>query len=83
MAPDLQKYYEESFYMFSTEGWKFFMEDMEELRKQVQDMRTISDAKELHFRQGQLDILDLILNRKQTCDEVYTQLQGDRDAENL
>lgn len=83
MAPDLQKYYEETFSTFSTEGWKFFIEDMEELKKQLENMRTVSDAKELHFRQGQLDILDLILNRKQACEEVYAQLQGEPNAENL
>ena len=77
MAPDLQKYYEEQFSMMATQGWDFLMEDLEKLKQQVQNIRTVEDAQQLYYRQGQLDILDLMLNRKKTCEEVYEQLQGE------
>ncbi len=77
MEQSLQQYYEESFSMMATQGWIFLMEDLEKLKQQVENIRTVEDAQTLHYRQGQLDILDLMLNRKKTCEEVYEQLQGE------
>lgn len=77
MEQSLQKYYESSFEMFSSDGWGFLMEDLEKLKQQVENIRTVEDAHKLYYRQGQLDILDLMLNRKKTCEEVFEQLQGD------
>jgi len=77
LSQELQKYYESSFEMFSSEGWKYLMEDLEKLKQQVENIRTVEDAQTLHYRRGQLDILDLMLNRKKTCEEVYEQLQGE------
>lgn len=77
MEQSLQTYYEETFSMMATQGWSFLMEDLEKLKQEVQNIRTVEDAQTLYYRQGQLDILDLMLNRKQTCEEVYEQLQGE------
>ena len=74
MEQSLQKYYEETFSMMSTKGWAFLMEDFTKLKQELENIRTVNDAQTLSFRQGQLDILDLILNRKKTCEEVYEQL---------
>lgn len=77
MDKELQTYYEETFSMMATQGWGLLMEDLEKLKQQVENIRTVEDAQTLHYRQGQLDILDLMLNRKKTCEEVYEQLQGE------
>lgn len=61
--------------MMSTQGWSFLLEDLEKLKQELENIRTVKDAQSLSYRQGQLDILDLILNRKKTCEEVYEQLQ--------
>lgn len=71
----LQHYYEETFDMMSTEGWKYLIEDLKELETNLDNVRTVKDEQSLNYRLGQLDILDLILNRKKTCEEVYEQLQ--------
>ncbi len=60
--------------MMSTQGWSFLLEDLEKLKQELENIRTVKDAQSLSYRQGQLDILDLILNRKKTCEEVYEQL---------
>lgn len=75
MDKELQTYYEETFSMMATSGWLLLMEDLEKLKQQVENIRTVEDAQTLHYRRGQLDILDLMLNRKRTCEEVYEQLQ--------
>jgi hypothetical protein len=75
MDKELQVYYEETFSTMSTKGWAFLIEDFTKLRQELENIRTVKDAQSLSYRQGQLDILDLILNRKKTCEEVYEQLQ--------
>jgi hypothetical protein len=75
MDKELQVYYEETFSTMSTQGWSFLIEDFNKLKQELENIRTVKDAQSLSYRQGQLDILDLILNRKKTCEEVYEQLQ--------
>ena len=77
MDKELQTYYEETFSTMATQGWAFLMEDLEKLKQQIENIRTVEDSQQLYHRQGQLDILDLMLNRKKTCEEVYEQLQGE------
>lgn len=74
MSPELQKYYEETFSMMSTEGWKYLIEDLKKLEENLVNVRTVKDEQSLNYRLGQLDILDLILNRRQTCEDVYNDL---------
>lgn len=75
MNPELVKYYEETFSTMATSGWAFLMEDLTQLKQELENIRTVKDAQSLSYRQGQLDILDLLLNRKKTCEEVFEQLQ--------
>lgn len=76
MAPDhaLTKYYEETFSMMATEGWKLLMEDLEQLKNTVNELSTVLDAQSLFHRQGQLDILNLLLTRKEACERAYEEL---------
>lgn len=74
MDKELEQYYNETFGMMSTEGWKLFVEDMTKLQETVKDLETVTDAEDLYFRKGQLDILNLILNRKKVCEQVYKEL---------
>jgi hypothetical protein len=74
MDKELQVYYEETFSTMSTQGWAFLIEDFTKLKQELENIRTVKDAQSLSYRQGQLDILDLLLNRKKTCEDVYEQL---------
>jgi hypothetical protein len=75
MAPDLQKYYDETFSMISTPGWAMLMEDLAKLKTTVNELSTVQDAQSLFHRQGQLDILNLLLTRKEACETAYESLQ--------
>ena len=77
MAPNLQKYYEDSFTMMSTQGWTDLMEDLNKLKDSLNNLSQVTDTQELFFRKGQLDILDLILKRKDTCEQVYEELENE------
>lgn len=75
MNPELQKYYQDSFDVFMHEGWKHLIEDLKSLREPVADLSTVPDAQSLHNRQGQLQIIDWLLNRKTMFDAAWEQLQ--------
>lgn len=77
MAPELQKYYEESFNMMATDGWANLMEDLNKLKDSLNNLSLVTDTQDLYFRKGQIDILDLILKRKDTCEQVYEELQNE------
>jgi hypothetical protein len=77
VAPNLQKYYEESFNMMATQGWADLMEDLNKLKDSLNNLSQVTDTQELFFRKGQLDILDLILKRKDTCEQVYEELENE------
>ena len=74
MAPELQKYYEETFNTMSTKGWEYLIEDFQEIKASLNDISTVTDTQSLYFRKGQLDILELVLGRKATCEKVYEEL---------
>ena len=73
---ELQQYYEEQFSMFSTKGWKDFIEDQQTLYDAVDDLATIENEQTLWFRKGQLDILNLILDRAKTYEAAWMEING-------
>lgn len=77
MAPNLQKYYEEAFSMMSTQGWADLLEDLQKLKDSLNNLSLVMDTQDLYFRKGQIDILDLILKRKDTCEQVYEELENE------
>jgi len=80
MAPDLQKYYEEQFSMMATQGWADLVEDFLKLKASINDVTLTTDTQDLFYRKGQLDILDLILKRKETAEQVYEELSNETDV---
>ena len=77
MDKELQVYYEETFNTMSTKGWSFLIEDFEKIKASLNDISTVTDTQSLYFRKGQLDILELVLGRKATCEKVYEELQDE------
>jgi hypothetical protein len=80
MAPDLQKYYEEQFSMMATQGWADLVEDFLKLKTSINDVALTTDTQDLFYRKGQLDILDLILKRKETVEQVYEELNNEENV---
>ena len=70
MDKELQDYYENYFSLFNQPGWQQLMEDLEETADAF-DMMRIKDAKELYFAQGQLHILNTLLNWKDSITNAY------------
>lgn len=74
MDKELQEFYENAFDMMASKGWKDLLEDFNKLKANINDVTLTTDTQDLFFRKGQLDILDLILKRKEACEKVYEEL---------
>lgn len=61
--------------MFSTKGWKDLIEDVESLKKPIEDIRTVKTGDMLHYRKGQLDMLDWFLGLKEISEKAYQDLK--------
>ena len=53
------------------------MEDLQEIKNTVNELSTVLDSQSLFNRQGQLDILNLLLTRKEACERAYEELKED------
>lgn len=76
VSPEDEKYYENYFDLFLTDGWKQFIEDLQETANSF-DVRNIPDEATLKYTQGQLMILDRMLNFSNSIRTVYEDLQND------
>lgn len=77
MTPELEKYYEERFSMMSTQGWAELVEDLTELKDNYADITKVNSVESLYFKQGQMDILNFILNLKSVSEFAYESLKNE------
>lgn len=80
MTPELQKYYEEQFSLFSSQGWRDLLEDFQKIKESLNNLSTVTDEQTLFFRKGQLDILELLIQRKAMCEKTYEELQNEANV---
>ena len=74
MEKDLQEYYESLLELFSTPGWRFFIEDLEAQAPSLEQIRSIESEKDLWLRKGQIDVLDRVLSYEETIKNSYEEL---------
>ena len=74
MTPDLQKYYEDRFDLFSRPGWTDMMEDIEVMLTALNNVSTIADEKSLQFRKGEISILTWLITLKEISERAYEDL---------
>jgi len=80
MDKELEQYYLETFSMMATKGWSLLMEDFQALKASLNDLSTVADTQDLYFRKGQLDILNLVLQRKEICEKAFEELQHEENV---
>lgn len=74
MTPELQKYYEDRFTMFSQQGWLDLMEDVDNMLAAMNNVSTIADEKSLQFRKGEISILTWLKTLKGVSERAYEDL---------
>jgi hypothetical protein len=75
--PELEKYYESLSDIFQLEGWKFLLEDFTQSEESLRDIVTCKTEKELHYRQGQLDIIGKLLRFEDGIKNSYEDFVND------
>lgn len=76
MTPEQQAYYENQFSMFGERGWKDLIEDFQGIRDATDRISGVK-PEDLRFKQGELSIINLILNREAVWREAYDELSRD------
>lgn len=70
----LEDYYKARFELFSSQGWKDLIEDLEKVRDEVNQ---VSSCTNLDFAKGQLKELNYLLNLEHLTEQAYKGLQED------
>lgn len=63
-----EQYYNAMIDMFSTDGWKFLIDELQTNLSQINSVDATKDVDDLFFRKGQLNILSFLLNLESTVD---------------
>ena len=79
MNRELQDYYENRFTMMATQGWQDLLEDLELMITSTDTINGVETTEQLHFRKGEMSIMNWIKTLKESSTEVYEQLQQDED----
>lgn len=61
--------------MFSREGWKLFMEDIQDIINGVDSLDYVKDYDDFLYRKGQLEILRRIEGFENAIEASYKELQ--------
>ncbi len=80
MNKEIQKYYEERFSMMATQGWKDLMEDLDTMLAATDNLSGVTTVEQLHFKKGEVSIMNWLKNLRDASAEVYERLQEEEDA---
>lgn len=80
MDKELQRYYENLLDLFTRDGWKQFIEDIQDNAEVLRDINTIQDDKQFWFRRGQLEVVERILSYEVTIKNSYEDFERDSDG---
>ena len=76
MNEELQKYYENRFTMFTTQGWKDLLVDIEKIKASIK-IEDIQDEKTLFARRGELRIMNWLINLKAVSEQTHKDLENE------
>jgi hypothetical protein len=71
----LQKYYEDRLSMMSSQGWKDLMDDLETMKSSTDTLSGIT-PENVRFKQGELSIINWLLNIQDTSEAAYEELKN-------
>jgi hypothetical protein len=80
MNRELQDYYENRLTMMATKGWQDLLEDLELMITSTDTISGLETTEQLHFRKGELSIMNWIKTLRESSTEVYEQLQEEDNA---
>lgn len=81
MDKELTIYYENLLDLFTRDGWKQFIEDLQDNADFLSDISTIPDEKQFWYRRGQLEAVQRILSYESQIKDSYEDFEKDSYAE--
>lgn len=79
MDNSLVKQYEDYFDLFSREGWKLLMEDIDSMIESLDSLDYVNSMEELSNHKGQLTILKRIRGFENAIEAAYEELTAEAD----
>lgn len=80
MDKEIITYYENLLDLFTRDGWKQFIEDIQDNADFLSDINTIKDEKDFWYRRGQLEAVQRILTYESTIKDSYEDFEREADA---
>lgn len=74
LTPELQRYYEERLSMMGSEGWRDFMEDVQQMLDATNRLDGVT-ADTLQHKQGECSLMRWLLSLKEVSEQAYDQLK--------
>ena len=74
----LIKYYEDRLNMMASQAWKDLIEDVKSMIDANNNVMTIQDEKTLHFKRGEISIMNWILSLEEMTRVGYEQQKEER-----
>lgn len=73
----LQRYYENRLAMMNTEAWTDLMEDIQGMLNATNNVMSIQDEKTLHFKRGEISMMNWMLSLKDMSKIGFEQQRGE------
>ena len=73
MDAELKRYYENRLAMMGTEAWSDLMEDVQTMLDATNNVMAIPDEKTLHFKRGEISMMNWMLTLKEMTRIGYEQ----------
>jgi len=79
MTREDEKYYNDYFDLFRSDGWKQLTEELTQNAAAINNVALVKDAEDLFFRQGQLEVLVYLLQFEDSINNSYDDLVETND----
>ena len=79
MDRELQAYYEDRFELMSLDGWKELIKDVKVMLDVTNTLSGIDTVEKLHFRKGEISIMNWLLSLQTISEETYALLMKGED----
>lgn len=66
-----REYYDNLISLFSTQGWKLYLEDLEDNLKGLQDVSTIPSSEQFWQRKGQVELLTRLIGYQPLIEQHF------------
>ncbi len=77
MDNSLERQYEDYFDLFSRDGWKLLMEDIDSMIESLDSLDYVTSMEELHNHKGQLTILRRIRGFENAIESAYEEITSE------